>query len=108
VHHFTPSPVHAQPLDTSAGGTKKYACQNFQNFHPFPEENDVNWKIWKIYMRFSRGKRLFSKGKSFSLALGKYKPRVFPSEIDFAPNPPWKIWKLWRGLRKYEYLNKRD
>src|SRR5690606_32528384 len=60
LHPFIP-----QPLGTSAGGTKKYACQNFQNFQPFLEENDVDWKIWKIYMHFSRGKRLFSSGKTF-------------------------------------------
>src|SRR5690606_30663809 len=60
----------------------------FQNFHPFLEENEPDWKIWKIYMRFSRGKRLFSNGKSFSRAIGKYKPRVFPSEVDLSPTPP--------------------
>src|SRR5690606_11475507 len=49
-----------------------------QNFQPFLEENDVDWKIWKIYMRFSRGKRLFSTSQTFLRSVGKYKPRVFP------------------------------
>src|SRR5690606_19464108 len=44
VHHFTPAPLHAQPLDTSAGGKKKYACQNFQIFQQFLEENERAWK----------------------------------------------------------------
>src|SRR5690606_36760694 len=93
-HPFTPSPLHPfiPPL----------SLHIFQTFQHFLGQNAVHWKIWKVRPRHSRAKRLFSKAKSFSRQIGKLKPRVFPSEVDFLRKPAWKIWNLWRALHPGE------